>query len=328
MSKAYAVQKLIFGCLLVTGSICAGISNAETYPDKPVRIVVAFPPGQATDTIARNIAQQMSISTGQQFFVENKPGAAGIIGTTYVKNAKPDGYTLLFTSSGPLAINPALYKKIAYDPIKDFTPVGMAVTVPLFLAINPELPVNNLQELIGLVKAEPGKYSYGSGGTGITAHLAMEALKRATGMNIMHVPYNGSPAAMTDLIGGRVQVMLDSGPLMLPHYQAGRIKILGVTMKDRVSAEPFIPTIAEQGVEKFEAVAWTALFAPANTPRKIVDTLNYELNKAMRSSALIGPLSAAGSEPTTSTPEELTAFLENEIVKWGQAVEAAGVQPN
>ena len=326
MWKVNAVQKLVAGSLLATGMVYSGIAAAEAYPNKPVRIVVAFPPGQTTDTIARTVAQQMSISTGQQFIVENKPGAAGIIGTTYVMNAKPDGYTLLFSSSGPMAINPALYKNITYDPVKNFTPVGMAVTVPIFLTVNPEVPANSLQEFIALVKDSPGKYSYGSGGTGITAHLAMETLKSATGIDIMHVPYNGSPAAMTDLIGGRVQAMFDSGPSMSPHYKAGRIKVLGVTTKDRVSAEPSIPTIAEQGVENFEAVTWAALFAPAGTPKEIVDTLNAEINKAIRSSALVGPLSVAGAEPTPSTPEELAAFLESEIVKWGQAVRDAGIQ--
>lgn len=315
------------GLIGVAALGCIGHAAAQSgYPSKPVHVVVAWPAGQTTDLIARVVAQQLSLSLGQPFIVENKAGAGGVIGTEYVKNAKPDGYTLTINSTGPMAINPALYSKLPYDPVKDFAPVGMIVTVPIFLAVNLNVPATNVPEFVRYVAANPGKVAYGSGGSGATAHLAMEMLKSATGMDLPHIPYKGNPAAMNDLIGGQIQAMFDSGPSMLPRYKAGRIKVLGVATTNRTRSEPEIPTIAEQGLPGFEAMTWIALFAPANTPKDVIDTLNHALNRVIFSVSLSDILNSAGAEPVGSTPDELGLFLRKEVAQWGKVVKDAGAK--
>ena len=298
----------------------------SAYPTGPVRIVVGWPPGQTTDIVARVVAEQLSREMGQQFVVENKPGAAGIIGTEFVKNAKPDGYTLSINSTGPMAINPGLYKQLPYDPVKDFAAVGMIVKVPIYLAVNKDVPANNFAEFVTYVKANPGKLAYGSGGNGTTAQLATEMLKGLTGMDLNHIPYKGNPAAMTDLIGGRVIAMIDSAPSVIPRYKAGQIKVLGIAALSRSANEPDIPTIAEQGVPGFEAMTWIGLFAPAGTPRPIVDRLNAALNKAVLSPALSNTLEKSGAEPAQSTPDEFAATLKKEVASWGKVIRDADIK--
>ena len=298
----------------------------SAYPTGPVRIVVGWPPGQTTDIVARVVAEQLSREMGQQFVVENKPGAAGIIGTEFVKNAKPDGYTLSINSTGPMAINPGLYKQLPYDPVKDFAAVGMIVKVPIYLAVNKDVPANNFAEFVTYVKANPGKLAYGSGGNGTTAQLATEMLKGLTGMDLNHIPYKGNPAAMTDLIGGRVIAMFDSAPSVIPRYKAGQIKVLGIAALSRSANEPDIPTIAEQGVPGFEAMTWIGLFAPAGTPRPIVDRLNAALNKAVLSPALSNTLEKSGAEPAQSTPDEFAATLKKEVASWGKVIRDADIK--
>jgi len=307
---------------LALSSAIAGWSGGapaqSAYPSGPVRIVVGWPPGQTTDIVARVVAEQLSREVGQQFVVENKPGAAGIIGTEFVKNAKPDGYTLSINSTGPMAINPGLYKQLPYDPVKDFAAVGMIVKVPIYLAVNKDVPANNFAEFVTYVKANPGKLAYGSGGNGTTAQLATEMLKGLTGMDLNHIPYKGNPAAMTDLIGGRVVAMFDSAPSVIPRYKAGQIKVLGIAALARSANEPDIQTIAEQGVPGFEAMTWIGLFAPAGTPRPIVDRLNAALNKAV--------LEKAGAEPAQSTPDEFAATLKKEVASWGKVIRDANIK--
>lgn len=305
----------------------AGSTSAQSaYPTGPVRIVVGWPPGQTTDIVARVVAEQLSREVGQPFVVENKPGAAGIIGTEFVKNAKPDGYTLSINSTGPMAINPSLYKQLPYDPVKDFAPVGMIVKVPIYFAVNKDVPANNFAEFVTYVKANPGKLAYGSGGNGTTAQLASEMLKGLTGMDLNHIPYKGNPAAMTDMIGGRVIAMFDSAPSVIPRYKAGQIKVLGIAALSRSVNEPNIPTIAEQGVPGFEAMTWIGLFAPAGTPRPIIDRLNAALNKAVMSPALSTTLEKLGAEPAQSTPDEFAATLKKEVASWGKVIHDAGIK--
>lgn len=312
-----------FGAL----ALCTSSAMAQqAYPSGPVRIVVGWPPGQTTDIVARVVAEQLSREVGQQFFVENKPGAAGIIGTEYVRNARPDGYTLSINSTGPMAINPGLYKNLPYDPVRDFTAVGMIVKVPIYLAVNKDLPVNTFPEFVAYVKANPGKFAYGSGGNGTTAQLASEMLKGITGMDLNHVPYKGNPAAMTDLIAGRVIAMFDSAPSVIPRYKAGQIKVLGIAALSRSQNEPDIPTIAEQGVPGFEAMTWIGLFAPAGTPKPIVDRLNAALNKAVMSPALSGTLEKAGAEPAQTTPDAFAATLKREVASWGKVIRDADIK--
>jgi tripartite-type tricarboxylate transporter receptor subunit TctC len=298
------------------------------YPDKTIRLVVGFPPGQATDIIARATAKKLQDVLGQPVIVENKAGAAGIIGSETVMRAAPDGYTLLVSSSGPLAINPALYSKLTYHPIRDFEPITLLAVVPLFLAVNPAFPAQTAGELVKAAKAQPGKINYGSGGSGITSHLAMELLKHAQGIEMTHVPYKGSPAAITDLIGGQVQVMFDTGPALLPHMRSGKLRILAVGSRNRNSAAPNIPTMAEAGLGNFEAPAWVGLAAPKGTPREIVDALNKALGAtSWRDAADVRDLmTPLGADAAWMSPEQFTRYIQSEMEKWALAVKLSGAK--
>ncbi|MEQ1516605.1 MAG: tripartite tricarboxylate transporter substrate binding protein, partial [Usitatibacteraceae bacterium] len=250
------------------------VAAQDKYPSRPVKIVLGFPPGQATDTVARAIAQKLTESLGQIFIVENKPGASGSIGTDFVAKSAPDGYTLVMGSSGVLAVNPSLFSKLPYDPVRDFAPITVVVSVPLFMIANPNFPPNNIKELVAYAKANPGKIAYASSGSGITNHLAMELFKSVAGIDMLHVPYKGGPPAVTDLIGGQVQVMFETGPGALPHVKSGKLKAIAVSSLKRSAAMPSLPTVAESGYPGFESIAWIAISAPAGTTKDIIAKLN------------------------------------------------------
>ena len=302
------------------------VSAQGAWPNRPVRIVVPFPAGQTTDVIARLLAQQFTESVGQSFFVDNKAGAAAIIGTEQVKNAPADGYTLLMASSGPLAINPSLYSKLPYDTLRDFQPIGMIAAVPQFLVVNKEFPPGNLKELIAYVRQNPGKTNYGSGGSGLTNHLTMELLKSAAGLQITHVPYKGAAAAITGLIGGEINMMFESGPAVIPHVKSGKLKVIAVGTKARSVVLPEVPTVAEAGLPGFAAVAWAAFLAPAGTPRPIIQKMNTELNAVLSKPAIKERLISLGAEPVETSPEQTTAFFKSELEIWGGAVKASGAR--
>jgi tripartite-type tricarboxylate transporter receptor subunit TctC len=307
-------------------ALVAGGAQAA-YPDRPIRLVVGFPPGQATDIIARAAAKKLQEVLGQPVIVDNKAGAAGIIGSEIVAKAPPDGYTLLVSSSGPLAINPSLYSKLSYNPVKDFEPVTLLAIVPLFLAVNPAFPAQTAADLVRLAKASPGKINYGSGGSGITSHLAMELLKHSQGIDMTHVPYKGSPAAITDLIGGQVQVMFDTGPALLPHMRNGRLRILAVGSRNRNPAAPNVPTMAEAGLGNFEAPAWIGLVVPKGTPREIVETLNKALQAAWRDAPEVKEqMALLGAEATSMSTAEFGRYIQSEMEKWALAVKLSGAK--
>ncbi|MCY7319358.1 MAG: tripartite tricarboxylate transporter substrate binding protein [Ramlibacter sp.] len=306
--------------------VAAGGAQAA-YPDKPIRLVVGFPPGQATDIIARAAARKLQEVLGQSVIVDNKAGAAGIIGSETVAKAPPDGYTLLVSSSGPLAINPSLYSKLSYSPVRDFEPVTLLAVVPLFLAVNPAFSAQTASDIVKLAKASPGKINYGSGGSGITSHLAMELLKHSQGIELTHVPYKGSPAAITDLIGGQVQLMFDTGPALLPHMRNGKLRILAVGSRNRNPAAPNVPTMAEAGLGNFEAPAWIGLVAPKGTPRDIVDTLNKALQAAWRDAPEVKEqMTLLGAEATSMTTAEFGRYIQSEMEKWALAVKLSGAK--
>jgi tripartite-type tricarboxylate transporter receptor subunit TctC len=305
----------------------AGFANGQgSYPSKPVRIIVGFPPGQATDIIARVVAEKLTARLGQSFYIDNKPGAAGIIGTELTIKSPPDGYTLLFSSSGPLAVNPGLYAKLPYDPVRDLQPITVAANVPLFLVVHPSVNATNVRELIALAKAQPGRLNYASGGSGVTNHLAMEMFKSAAGVDLVHVPYKGGPPAVADLIGGQVSLMFETGPGILPHVKSGKLRALGLGSDKRSAAMPELPTVSEQGLPGFDGKAWVAFVAPAGVPRPIVDKLNAETVAILALQDVRERLLALGAEPAATTPDEFAAYLKSEIAKWGKAVKDSGAK--
>lgn len=297
------------------------------WPDRPIRLIVGFPPGQATDLVARAVAKKLQEGLGQPVIVDNKPGAAGIIGSETAMKAAPDGYTLLVGSSGTMAINPSLYSKLTYHPIKDFAPVSLLAIVPLFLAVNPNFPAQTAADLVREARANPGKINYGSAGSGVTSHLTMELFKHAQGINMVHVPYKGSPAAVTDLIGGQINAMVDTGPALLPHMRSGKVRVLAVASRTRNAAAPNVPTMAEAGLGNFEAPAWVGLAAPKGTPKEVVDALHKALVAGWRAAADVrDQLNAVGAEPAVMTPEEFTRYIQAEMDKWALAVKLSGAK--
>lgn len=320
MHRAFAA--LALACF----AACAIAQPAPGYPAKPVRIIVGFPPGQATDIVARVVAEKLTARLGQSFFVDNKPGAAGIIGTELTINSPADGYTLLFSSSGPLAVNPGLYAKLPYDPVKDLQPISLAATVPLFLVVHPSVKAGSVKELIALAKSQPGKLNYASGGSGVTNHLVMEMFKSEAGIDMQHVPYKGGPPAVADLIGGQVSLMFETGPGVLPHVRSGKLRALGVGSTRRSSAMPELPTVAEQGFPGFDGVAWIGFVARVGVPRPIIDKLAGETAAIMALSDVRDRLLSLGAEPAATTPDEFAAYIRVEIAKWGKVVRESGAK--
>ena len=324
-------QTLLRRSLCIATAVCLAAATLPAaaqadYPNKPVRMLIGFPPGQATDTLGRAVAQKLSQQLGQQFVVENKPGAAGIIATQAAMSSPPDGYTLLISSSGPLAVNPGLYSKLPYDPIKDFTPVAGIAIVPLILVTNPSFPATSLKELVATAKAKPKTVNYASGGSGVTNHLVMEMFRGAAGVDMTHIPYKGGPPAVTDLIGGQVNVMFETSVAVLPFVKQGKLRALAVSSAKRIAAAPELPTVAELGYPGFSGVPWVAIMAPANTPAPIIAKLNGEVNKALNSKEIREQFLAQGVEPMQMTPDELGAFVKTELTKWTKAVKDSGAK--
>ena len=299
---------------------------AQPYPAKPVRILLGFPVGQATDILARMVAQRLSAQHGQQFFVENRPGAAGIIATELAAKAEPDGYTLLATSSGPLTVNPALYAKLPYDVARDFVVVAGLGIVPYVVVVNPSSPIRDIKGLVAYAKANPGKLNYASGGSGVTNHLVTEMFKAAAGIDMQHVPYKGGPAALTDLVGGQVDVMFETMIATLPLVKSGKLRAIAVSSANRASAVPELPTISESGYSGFTGVPWVAMAAPIRTPRAIVTQLNADINRILSTPELKDSFVAQGSEPMVMSLEQMDEFVKAETVKWGRAVKASGAK--
>jgi tripartite-type tricarboxylate transporter receptor subunit TctC len=301
-------------------------AHAQGYPAKPVRILLGFPVGQATDILTRIIAAKLSTLYGQQFYVENRPGAAGIIATELAAKAEPDGYTLLGTSSGPLTVNPALYAKLPYDVARDFTLVSGLGVVPYGVVVNPASPIKDIKGLVAYAKANPGKLNYASGGSGVTNHLVTEMFKATAGIDMQHVPYKGGPAALTDLVSGQVDLMFETLIATLPLVKNGKLRAIAVSSAGRSSALPDMPTISESGYPGFSGVPWVALAAPAKTPKPIVTRLNAEINKMLSSPEVRQSFQAQGTEPLVMTLDELNQFVKSETLKWAQAVKASGAK--
>jgi tripartite-type tricarboxylate transporter receptor subunit TctC len=306
---------------MVAGSAVA----ADDFPNKPIKIMVGFPAGQGTDTIARALAPKHQAELGQPLVVENKAGAGGILGQQAAAAAQPDGYTILFTSAGPMAVNPGVYTKLPYDPVKDYAAIAGVINVPLVMVINAALPVKNVKELVALAKVKPGEINFASSGNGVTNHLAMEMLANAAGVKMTHIPYKGSPAALIDLMAGNVSVMFDTPVAVLPHIKSGKLKAIAVSGSTRIAALPDVPTVAES-VPGFSAVSWMAFVAPAKTPAPVVARLSDAVLKVVNTPEMKQYFLAQGVEPMPMSSVELGSFIKSEVEKWGKAAKAAGAK--
>lgn len=299
--------------------------TAEPYPTKPVKIVVGFPPGQASDTIARMLAAKLTDALGQSFIVDNKPGAAGIVAHEFAKNAKPDGYTLLVGSTATLAVNPALYRNLPYDPLKDFVPVALLISSPTYLIASPDLPVAGFREFVTYARERPGKLSYASAGAGTSSHIVMEALKQREGLDIVHVPFRGSPAAMASVQSGDTPIAFETATVATPQAQAGKIRVLATTAATRTAQFPNAPALVEE-LPGFVFVPWAAMVAPAGTPAPIVEKLNAALNRALQEKEMQSFVASIASVTRAGTPDELQKFMRDELAIWGEAVRTSGAK--
>jgi tripartite-type tricarboxylate transporter receptor subunit TctC len=308
--------------------LCASFalsSHAQTYPVKPVRLVSPYPPGSSADFNSRLYAPKLSEALGQQFIVDNRPGAAGNIGAETVARAAPDGYTLL-TAPAALTTSVSLYRNLGFDIVRDFEPISMLTTSSQVLAVRAALPVKSVKELIALAKSRPGELSYASTGTGGSGHLTMELFRLQAGIDVLHVPYKGSSTAVPDLIGGQVDMMFSSTIALLPHMKSGRVRALGITSAKRNPALPDTPTIAESGLPGFEVLGWSALLAPAKTPRGIVTLLSSTIAKIGQMPEIVERFAAQGAAPHTTTPDQTRSIIQGEVVKWRKLIKAAGIK--
>ena len=308
-------------------ALAHAVALAQGYPNKAIKIIVPFPPGGGTDIGTRIIAQKLSEAWGQPVLVENRGGAAGIVGTEATAKSAPDGYTIMMGNIGTHAINVSLYKKLPYDPVKDFAPISHVAGLPLFVLVHPSVKVTSIKELIALAKAQPGKLDYSSSGSGGSMHVAAELFKGMTGTHMVHIPYKGGGPAVADLLAGQVPVSFATVLETLPHVKSGRLRALAVTSANRSLAWPSVPTVAESGVPGYESISWLALFAPAGTPKDIINKISTEVVRIINLPDVKERLLLQGAEPIGSTPEQLAAVLANDIAKYAKVMKAAGVQP-
>lgn len=313
------------GAVIALASFSAAQAQSP-LPAKPLRIVVGYPAGQTVDIVARNFAVALGKEIGQPVFVDNRPGANGSLGAQEVKKSAPDGSTILLGTLGQMAVNPTLYKKLPYDTLKDFAPISQVSTGALLLVATPSFAPNNLAELIAYAKAHPGKVDFASGGNGITAHLAMVVLEKQAGLQLNHIPYKGSPAALNDVMGGQVPIMFDAMASTLPHVKSGKLKALAVSGLQRNPQLPSVGTVNEQGQKGFDISSWVGFLAPAGTPAATVDALHAAIRRAAASPEIQESIRATGGELAISSPADFGRFLQGEVKKWGQAVTDAGVQ--
>ena len=299
---------------------------AQAWPTRNLSLIVPFTPGGSTDILARLLGQKLQESLGRSVIVESRPGAGGSIGSDQVAKATPDGHTLLMGHIGTLAVNPGIYPKLPYDPVRSFAPVSLIARVHNVLVVTPDLPVRSVADLIALARAQPGTLNYATGGNGSAAHIATAAFADAAGLNLVHVPYRGTSPAVQDLLGGRIQIMLTGAPVVLPLAQAGQLRALGVSGERRLAAAPELPTIAEAALPGFEASQWYGIVAPAGTPEPVVERLNAAIRAAFADPAVVTRLEQEGAEVWTSTPAEFKALIEAEIARWGALIRRAGIR--
>jgi tripartite-type tricarboxylate transporter receptor subunit TctC len=315
------MRKLVL--LLGMVAFCA---FAQPYPSKPVRVIIPYPPGGGNDTLGRLFAAKLGDRLGQPFVVENRPGAGTMIGTEAAAKSAPDGYTILLSSIATHALSPNLYSRVPYDPIKDFAPITLLGIAPTVLVINQDVPAKSLSELISLAKSKPGQLAYASGGNGTPPHINGEVFKSIAGVDLLHVAYKGGGPALTDLIAGRVHVMLDTAASAMPHVRAGKLRALAIAAPKRSAEYPDLPTFAEAGLAAYDTNAWYSMHAPAGTPPDIVRRLNTELVAILKEPDILARFKQLSTEPVGNTPEEFAAFVKAELDKYARIIKAAGIK--
>jgi len=311
--------------LLAVAAVAAP-ARADNYPDKPIRLVVTSPPSGTSDALGRPLTQKLGESLGKQIVIDNRAGASGNIGAEIVAKSSPDGYTLLLAQTQTLAVNPTLYKKLAFDPLRDFAPVAMVASVVFVLVANPSLAANTVTELVRLAKAQPGQLTFASASSGSVSHLAGELLKSAAGIDMLHVPYKGAGPAVIDLIGGQVMLMFAGGPSASTQIKAGRLKLIAVAGAARSPAFPGVPTIAESGMPGFDVSAWWGVVAPARTPQAVVARLNREIIRTLDLPDIKERFASQGADPVIMTPAQFGAYIKSEYTKWAKVVKDSGAR--
>lgn len=323
MNKLARVMMAILAAALAAS---ANNASAQPWPNKPIKYIVPFAPGGTTDILARTISDKLSVALGQPVVVENKPGAGGGVGADFTAKSAADGYTIMGGTISTHAINASLYPNLPYDPVKDFVAVTLIARVPNMLVINPEVPAKNVGELIALLKANPGKYTFASSGNGTSQHLSGELFKSMAGVEMQHIPYKGSPPALQDVVAGQVTMTFDNITTALPLARAGKLRALAVTTARRSSVAPDVPTLAESGLTGFEVGSWQGVFAPAATPPAIIKRLNAEIVKILNTAEVREKLVALGAEPVGDTPEQFGAYVKAEVIKWSDVVRKSGAK--
>lgn len=307
-------------------ALATTLAPAQNYPEKPVRVVVPFPPGGAADIIARQVTQQLSIGLGKQFIVDNRAGAGGAIGTDYAAHAVADGYTLLAASSSTMSINPHIVAKSPYDPITSFTPVGLLGYAPNVLVVHPSVPAKSVRELISIAKARPQVLSFASNGSGTLSHLTGELFNQRAGIKLLHVPYKGAAPAVIDTMAGQVSMLFAAYPSVSAQERAGKLRALAVTSAKRIEIAPQLATVAESALPGFESNQWWGLYGPAGLPVAVVTRINTELNRILRTADIKQRFAADGAEPGGGTPNDLAIYLKNDFEKWGKVIRTAGIK--
>jgi len=307
-------------------SCITGISAAQSFPNKPIRLIVPFPPGGGTDVLAREAALRVARNTGWNIVTENRPGSGGNIGVDMVAKADPDGYSIVLGQTSNLAINPTLFPNLSYDPEKDLSAIGLIADAPLVIVVSATSPLKSFDDMIKLAKEKPGILNYASSGNGTVSHLAAVQLQKAAGIELTHIPYKGAAQASNDLIGGQIDMYLSSVPTLIGHVRSGKMRALAVTSAQRVADLPDVPTIAERGNPGFEAVTWFGLAAPAGVPKDVIVQLNGEFNKALQSAELGTKYQEQGARVLTSTPEAFAQLIHDDRIRWGKIVKDSGAQ--
>ena len=317
---------MLRAALALLCALAASLVAAQGYPSKPIHLIVPFPPGGPTDIVGRLVGQKLSEGLGQPVVIDNRAGAGGTVGSTAAAKAPPDGYTLLYGSTSTLAIAPALYRDLAYDPKSAFAPISLVSRGAIIAAVNARVPARTLQEFIALAKKTPGKLSYSSAGSGTPPHLAAELFKTVAGVDLLHVPYKGGAPAINDLVGGQVQAIFEGQVVLLPHIKSGKVRALAITGAKRDPALPDVPTFAEAGLPRYDAYFWSGLVAPAGTPAEVVAKLNGVLVQALNAPDAHDALTRQGLEPAPTTPQQFASFIASELERWGRVAKDSGAK--